>query len=166
MILLNFAHPLTAEHLAQLVALTGQTLERVVEVPSQIDVQQPLAPQVATLADEAGLSSAEWQTLPLLVNPPALNFSAAVLLSELHGRCGYFPPCVRLRPVPDSLPRQFEVAEILDLQAVRDAARHAKAGQAGSSQHAGGAACGAARITAPLDAVAAPDSILRDSTQN
>ncbi len=123
MILLNFAHPLTDEQRAQIEALTDQTLERVVDIPSQIDPQQPLAPQIAALADEAGLSSAEWQTLPIVVNPPALNFSAVVLLAQVHGRCGYFPPCVRLRPVPDSLPRQFEVAEILDLQAVRDEAR-------------------------------------------
>lgn len=123
MILLNFAHPLTADQRAQIEALTDQTLERVVDIPSQIDPQQPLAPQVAALADEAGLSSAEWQTLPILVNPPALNFSAAVLMAELHGRCGYFPPCVRLRPVEGSLPRRFEVAEVLDLQAIRDQAR-------------------------------------------
>ncbi len=123
MILLNFAHPLTDDQRAQIEALTDQTIERVVDIPSQIDPQQPLAPQVAAMADEAGLSSAEWQTLPLLVNPPALNFSAAMLLADLHGRCGYFPPCVRLRPVEGSLPRRFEVAEIMDLQTVRDQAR-------------------------------------------
>ena len=123
MILLNLSHTLTPAHLAQLESLTGQPVERVVEVSSQVDVQQPLAPQITALADAAGLSPAEWQTLPLLVNPPALNFSAAVLLAELHGRCGYFPPCVRLRPIEGSLPRQFEVAEILDLQAVREEAR-------------------------------------------
>jgi hypothetical protein len=123
MILLNFAHPLTEDQRAQIETLTDQTIERVVDISSQIDPQQPLAPQVAALADEAGLSSAEWQTLPLLINPPALNFSAVVLLAQIHGRCGYFPPCLRLRPVPDSLPRRFEVAEILDLQTVRDEAR-------------------------------------------
>jgi len=123
MLILNFAHPLTDEHRAQVEALTGQTIERVVEVESQIDPQQPLAPQIAAMADQAGLSSAEWQTLPLLVNPPALNFSAVTLLAELHGRCGYFPPCLRMRPSPKRAPPRYEVAEILDLQAVRDAAR-------------------------------------------
>jgi len=123
MILLNFAHPLTSAHLVQVQALTGQPIERVVEVRSQVDPQQPLVPQVATLADAAGLSPAEWQTLPLLVNPPALNFIAVALLAELHGRCGYFPAHLRLRPVAGSTPPQYEVAEVLDLQAVRDAAR-------------------------------------------
>lgn len=123
MILLNFAHPLTADHLQQIEALTGQVVERVIEVNSQIDPWQPLIPQVVTLADQVGLSPAEWQTPPLVVNPPSLNFIAAVLLAELHGRCGYFPAHLRLRPVQGSVPSRYEVAEVMDLQAVRDAAR-------------------------------------------
>jgi hypothetical protein len=123
MLILNFAHPLTDAQRAQVEALTGQTIERVVEIDSQIDPQQPLAPQVTVMVDECGLSPAEWQTLPLLVNPPALNFSAVALLAELHGRCGYFPAHLRMRPVQGSLPPQYEVAEVLDLQAARDTAR-------------------------------------------
>jgi len=123
MILLNFSHPLTPAHLAQVEALTGQPVERVVEVHSQIDPQQPLAPQAAALADQCGLSPAEWQSAPLLANPPSLNFVAVALLAELHGRCGYFPAHLRLRPIAGSLPPQYEVAEILDLQAIRDTAR-------------------------------------------
>lgn len=123
MILLNFSHPLTDDHLAKVEALTGQQIERVVEVPSQIDTQQPLAPQIVEMVDACGLSPAEWQTLPLLVNPPALNFGAVALLAELHGRLGYFPAVVRTRPIEDSLPPRYEVAEIVNLQALRDAAR-------------------------------------------
>lgn len=123
MILLNFSHPLTAEHLRQIEALTGRPVERVIEVHSQVDPQQPLARQVTALVAQAGLSPTEWQTLPLLINPPSLNFIAIALLAELHGRCGYFPTHLRLRPAQGSLPPQYEVAEVLDLQALRDAAR-------------------------------------------
>ncbi len=123
MILLNFAHPLTPDHLAQIEALARQPVERVIDVHSQIDAQQPLAPQAAALADQAGLTPAEWQSAPLLVNPPSLNFVAAVLLAELHGRCGYFPAMLRMRPVEGSIPLRYEVAEVLNLQDVRDAAR-------------------------------------------
>ena len=123
MILLNFSHPLTSDHLQQIEALTGRKVERVIEIHSQIDPQQPLAPQVTALTDQAGLSPTEWQTLPLLVNPPSLNFIAVVLLAELHGRCGYFPAHLRLRSVQGSIPPQYEVAEVLDLQALRDVAR-------------------------------------------
>jgi len=123
MILLNFAHPLTADQLRHIEALVGQPIARVVEVPSQIDPQQPLAPQVVAMADAAGLTPQQWQTESILINLPSLNYSAALLIAELHGRMGYFPPCLRLRPVKDALPPRFEVAEVLDLQAVRDTAR-------------------------------------------
>lgn len=128
MILLNFAHPLTKQQLEQIESLTGESVERLIEINSQIDPQEPLVPQVITLADRCGLSPVEWQTLPILVNPPSLNFIAIVLVAEMHGRMGYFPPCVRLRPVPNALPPRFEVAEILNLQAVREAARGARGG--------------------------------------
>ena len=78
---------------------------------------------VERLLDAAGLTSEQWQTTPILVVLPSLNFIAAALLAELHGRMGNFPPIVRIRPVAESLPRRYEVAEILDLQAIRDAAR-------------------------------------------
>jgi hypothetical protein len=123
MLLLNFAHPLIEDHITTIQTITGQTIDRVINLPSQIDTQQPLIPQVIALADQAGLSPTEWQTLPLLVNPPSLNHIAITLLTELHGRCGYFPACLRLRPVPESAPPRFEVAEIINLQAVRDEAR-------------------------------------------
>jgi len=75
------------------------------------------------MADRAGMAPAEWQTAPLLINPPALNSIAAALLAELHGRMGYFPPIVRLRPVAGSTPTRYEVAEVINLQEVRDQAR-------------------------------------------
>lgn len=128
MILLNFAHPLTKQQIEQIESLTGESVERLIEINSQIDPQEPLIPQVMTLTDRCGLSPVEWQTLPILVNPPSLNFSAVILIAELHGRMGYFPPCIRLRPVKDALPPRFEVAEILNLQAVREAARAARGG--------------------------------------
>jgi hypothetical protein len=104
--------------------MSGQAIERTIDVPAQIDPQQPLGSQVIALIDQVGLAAAEWQTQPLLVNPPSLNFIAVTLLAELHGRCGCFPACLRLRQVPDSLPPRYEVAEIINLQAMRDQARH------------------------------------------
>ena len=128
MILLNFAHPLTQEHIAQIESLTGEAVERVVDIPSQVDTEQPLAPQIAAMADAAELTAEQWQTAAILVNPPALNFSAVTLLAELHGRMGYFPSCLRMKPMVDAegnrvIPPRFTVAEILNLQAIRDEAR-------------------------------------------
>ena len=123
MVLLNFAHPLTAEHLAQVRALTGRPVARVVDAPVQADPGRPLTEQIAEIADRAGLTAEEWQTLPLVVNPPGYAPAAVALLAELHGRMGYFPAVLWMRPAPGSTPRQFQVGEVLNLQAVRDAAR-------------------------------------------
>jgi hypothetical protein len=126
MILLNFSHPLTPAQIDDIKALTGQHIEQVYELPVQFYNDQPFLPQLAELAARIPLSAAELQTAPVLVNLPSLNFIAALLLAELHGRMGYFPPVLRLRPIPESLPPQYEVAEILNLQAVRDSARRAR----------------------------------------
>jgi hypothetical protein len=123
MILLNFAHPITTEQQVAIEALTGQKVERIVEVKTQFDAAQPFAEQAQHLIAAAGLTAMEWQTLPLLVNLPSLNVIAALLLAELHGRCGYFPAVLRLRPIVGSAPPQFKAAEIVNLQAVRDTAR-------------------------------------------
>ena len=123
MIILNFAHPLSTAQIAQIETLTGRTIERVFDLPVHFEPQEPFLPQLAALAAQIPLNPKALQTTPLLINPPSLNFIAVVLLAELHGRLGYFPPIIRLRPVADSLPPQYEVAEILNLQAVRDAAR-------------------------------------------
>ena len=123
MLLLNFSHPLLPDQLARLEALTGQPIERVVEVKTQVDTQADLVPQIAALADECGLTPAQWQAESILVLPPALNFVAVTLLAELHGRMGYFPAHVRTRPVEGALPPRYEVAEVINLQAVREEAR-------------------------------------------
>ena len=128
MILINFAHPLTDEQKQQTESLTQQPITRLIERLAQFDLEQPFAAQAAALLDRTGLSATEWQQAPLLLNLPALNFGAAVVLAELHGRCGYFPPILRLRPVEGSLPPRYEVAEIVNLQAMRDMARKRRGG--------------------------------------
>lgn len=127
MIILNYAHPITAAQQEQIIALTGQHIDRLLDIPCQIDQQQPLLPQIIAMADAAGLSPQQWQSEAILVNLPALNFSAAALLAELHGRMGYFPPVLRIRPIAGALPPRYEVAEILNLQVLRDEARTRRA---------------------------------------
>jgi len=122
-LVLNFSHPLTPNHLEQVEVLTGRSITRVVEIDSQVDNNQPLTPQVVSLIDQVGISAADWQTLPYVVNPPSLNYIAMIVWVELHGRCGYFLPMIRLRLIPESLPPQYEVAEIINLQTIREQAR-------------------------------------------
>ncbi|NLF02768.1 MAG: hypothetical protein GX601_17515 [Anaerolineales bacterium] len=123
MLILNFAHPLTEPQIAKIAALAGQAVDEVRTIPAQLDLEAPFAPQAAALADAAGLSPEAWQTTPLVVALPSLNYATAALLAEMHGRMGYFPPVVRLRPIEGAIPPRFEVAEVLDLQAIRARAR-------------------------------------------
>jgi len=126
--LLNFSHPLTETQRAQLEALTGQPIDEIRDIATHLDNAQPFPEQIRTLVDEIALISEEWQTRPILINPPAYNFAAMTLLAELHGRMGYFPAIIRIRPAVGadggpSTPPRYELAEIINLQAVRDAAR-------------------------------------------
>lgn len=123
MYIINLAHPLTEAHIRKIQEITGKIVTEVKEIPSQIDHNLPLEPQIETLLDKIGFTPQQWQTEPFLVNLPALNFSAAAVLAQLHGRVGYFPPVIRLRPVPEQIPPRYEVAEILNLQDMRDRAR-------------------------------------------
>jgi len=124
MLVLNFAHPLTPAQLGRVEELTEQPAEQVIEIPTHFDHHRSFPEQVVELVDTIGLAPAEWQTAPILINPPAFNLIAVTLLAELHGRMGYFPPVLRLRPVAGVTPPRFEVVEIINLQAVRDSARN------------------------------------------
>lgn len=123
MILLNFSHPLTAEHLAAIEALTKNNVTQVVDLPIHFEHGLPFQPQLQKALEVVTLSPQEWQTAGILVNLPSFNYIAAMTLAELHGRMGYFPPILRLRPVEGAIPPRFEVAEVVNLQALRDAAR-------------------------------------------
>lgn len=123
MILLNFSHPLTAEHLEQLAALAGEAVDQVIDLPVQVDPGRSLAAQMAEMVDQVGMSPRQWQNSPLLVNLPGYAPAAAALLAELHGRMGHFPSIIWLRPVPDRAFPGFQVAEVVNLQNVRDLAR-------------------------------------------
>jgi hypothetical protein len=73
------------------------------------------------LVEGIELTPTEWQTLPIHINPPTLNVITATLLAETPWAHGYFPAMLRLRPVCGKSTARFEVAEIINLQAVREA---------------------------------------------
>jgi hypothetical protein len=123
MILINFSHRLTNPQIAQLAEILAMTISPPIDRMPQFDSSRPFAEQITELVDSIGLSPSEWQTESILVNPPALAPSCAVLVAELQGRMGYFPTIIRLRSVANYMPPQYEVAEIINLQSLRDHAR-------------------------------------------
>ncbi|NLJ57147.1 MAG: hypothetical protein GX334_08940 [Firmicutes bacterium] len=121
--IINFAHPLTEEQLQKIQTLTKTKITAVLDINSQISTEKPFAPQIEKILDSTGLTSQEWQTNTLLINLPSLNYSAAAILAQLHGRMGYFPPVLRLRPLTEEIPLRYALTEILNLQAMREHAR-------------------------------------------
>ena len=120
--IVNFSHPLTAQQLAQIEAQLGEKVDGVRHIRVQFDVSQPFVPQVIALVDSLGITAEQWQSEAWLIVPPSLNFITAILLAELHGRSGRFPTIVRLRPIANALVSAFEVAEIINLDDVRQPA--------------------------------------------
>lgn len=121
MILLNYGHPLTEEQVARVAALAGETPE-MRSLAAHADRSRPMKELARELVDAAELTSAEWQTVTLLVNPPGLVPLALALVAEMHGRCGYFPAILNIRPATGTI-QLYEVAEIVSLQQLRDEAR-------------------------------------------
>jgi hypothetical protein len=122
MLILNFTHPLTDEQREQIETIANTSIEEVRTIRVQINQEEPIEAQITSIVDATGLSSEEWQTRPLLINPPGYAPAAFVLLAELHGRIGHFPSLVRLRPKPGPV-TTYEVAELLNLQSIREEAR-------------------------------------------
>lgn len=128
MILLNFSHPFTPEQKEQLEAVLGQKIERIHHDLVQFDHNADYLSQLAKVMEKIPLTPQELQSAAIIVNLPSFNTIAALTLAELHGRMGYFPPVVRMRPVEGAIPPRYEVAEILNLQTVRDTARTRRQG--------------------------------------
>lgn len=122
MLVLNFTHPITNEQQAQIEAIANTSIQEVRTIRVQINQEEPLEGQITTIIDAVGLSSEEWQTRPLLINPPGYAPAAFVLLAQLHGRIGHFPSLIRLRPKVGPV-TTYEVTELLNLQAIREEAR-------------------------------------------
>ena len=123
MLLVNFSHPVTDAQRRAIEHLLGMELQATLEVPTQFDHHRPFADQVREVCERISLTPIQWQTEKLVVKLPSLDAIAACVLAELHGRMGYFPPIIRLRPVEGSVVREYEVAEIIPLQTIRDRAR-------------------------------------------
>ncbi len=121
--ILNFAHPLTSRQVDQISEILGSVPEQVQDVRVQFELEKPFSQQVVRLLDDLGIPTQQWQMGGWLIVLPSLNYGAAVLLAELHGRMGHFPAILRLRPVAGALVTEYDVAEIINLEAIRAEAR-------------------------------------------
>lgn len=123
MLILNFAHPLTDDQTNQIERLTETKITRIIHQQPQFVQTETLTAQTSKLVDAVDLTTEEWQTEPLLINPPGLAPAAACLTAEIHGRCGYFPPMILIQRNDETTLPRFDVTEILNLQQLRENAR-------------------------------------------
>jgi hypothetical protein len=121
-LLLNYGHPLPETQAARLTSMLGEEIT-IRMIASQVDRERPIAEIAQALADASDLTGEQWQTQPIVVNPPSLAPLAVALIAEIHGRCGGFPAMLNIRPVANSLPTRYEIAEVVNLQTLREAAR-------------------------------------------
>lgn len=122
MIVINFAHVISEQQQQQIETLTGQPITKLIALPVQIDNQQPLMAQVEALLAGVELTQAEWES-GILINPPGYAPIVPLVLAHIHGRAGHFPAMIQIRPVANSTPTRYEVADVINLQSIREQAR-------------------------------------------
>ena len=120
-LVLNFAYPLTAQQQTQIEELSGTSFEDIITIPTRINEEEALQPQITSLIDAIDQSSHDWSKRHILINPPGYAPAALLLLAEIHGRIGHFPTLIRMRPKHGPV-TTYEVIELLNLQTIRDAA--------------------------------------------
>ncbi len=122
-IILNFTHPLEEQTLRQIEQQINQPIGKVIDVSTHFDDNKPFSSMTKKLLEKIKFTPEEWQQGRFLVNLPGFTPITATLLSELHGRIGHFPTILRLRPLKGDAAQTYELAEIINLQEIRDAAR-------------------------------------------
>jgi hypothetical protein len=122
MIVLNFGHPLTVEQTEAIEREAGCELTGVIGVPCRLDLDESVRPQLEKLIDSVA-GRVNLRSEHYLVNLPSLSVAAAVVLAMLYERSGYLPPILRLKPAASPRRQEFVVAEIVNLQAIRDTER-------------------------------------------
>ncbi len=122
MIVVNFAHPLNDEQVTQLTALLGEK-PKVLFIDTHVDRSLPLATVAYQLVEAVGLGTNVWQTERIVVNPPGLAPVALAVIAEIHGRSGFFPTIINIRPVSNTDPTRYEIAELVNLDRIRQEAR-------------------------------------------
>jgi len=120
MILNNFGAPFKPLQISQAEAFLHEPITRVVDLRFDVDFDQEMLQQFKKTMGRLKLSHADLTAEPVVVNLPQDNFLAAMALAELHARMGYFPPIIRTRLRASGILPYYEVAEVIDLQAIED----------------------------------------------
>jgi len=124
-LILNFSgHPVLGGQLGAIEKMMHWPSSQVIDVPvGTISEDHGFVASIVKKIEAVDLLPAQWQTSNIVVIPAGYSALWSVVLAELHGRLGYFPDVVHLRPAAGSSKEKFEVAEVMNLRDVRHASR-------------------------------------------
>jgi hypothetical protein len=120
MILINFGAPFRPLQISQAEACLHEKITRVVDLSLNVDPDKEMLAQFNKSMGKLNLSNADLGAEPVVVNLPQQNYLAVMVLAELHARMGYFPCIIRTRMKSSGILPYYEVAEVIDLQAIED----------------------------------------------
>jgi hypothetical protein len=124
-LILNFSgHPVTAGQQQAIEKLMHWSASGLVDVRlGNVPEDNNFVPFITKAIESAGLLPEDWQTTTFVTVPAGYPAAWSVILAELHGRLGYFPDVVRLRPTRSGASEKYEVAEIISLRQLRHESR-------------------------------------------
>ena len=120
MILINFGVTFKPLQISQAEAFLHEPITRVINLPFDIDFDQEVLSQYKKTMGKLKLSNDELCSEPVVVNLPMQNYLSTMVLTELRARMGYFPRIIRTRIRASGILPYYEVAEVIDLQAIED----------------------------------------------
>ncbi len=124
-IILNFSgHPVLPGQLKAIEKILQWSSSQVIDVPvGTIAEDRNFIANIVKVIDKVDLSHVQWQAANIVAIPAGYSAIWSVVLAEIHGRLGYFPDVVHLRPSTLTVAEKYEVAEIMNLRQVRHASR-------------------------------------------
>lgn len=124
MIFISFSDHIREDtHKTAIEAFVGRTIEEFIHTERSFDTEKSFVPQVSEWLNSIDFEGLAVRKKPIVVFLPSLNYIAAILLAQMHGRIGSFPSILRVKSVDRSGVRVYEIAEVINLNEVRDQAR-------------------------------------------
>ncbi len=124
-LILNFSgHPVLSGQITTISKILDWPLSQVIDVQvGTIAEDKKFVDNILKVIEKIDLSAEQWQTANIVVISAGYSAIWSVLLAGIHGRIGYFPDVVHLRPGTIGSKEKFEVAEILNLREIRHSSR-------------------------------------------
>lgn len=125
-IIVNFTHPLKEDQKRDIAFELNCIIEDEINHQIQFDLSKPFGLQATEAINHIGLRPKVWQSGNIVINLPGLSPAAAAIIAELHGRIGHFPPVIRVSPLEQPSHTVYKVAEIINLQSIREKSRETR----------------------------------------